>query len=186
MERTYISEMVPEEECRISGFVDAIRQMRWGAFVVLRDMSGKVQVTFGKDEFPEIVNVTTHSVLTVVGTLHLNPSVKMGGKEVAPKSLVIESLAEALPIADDSDIDARMDYRWIDLRREQNHLMMKLQTTLTAAMPRGLFASAEQRTAAKHGDKQRTYRNNRNFSAKLMRRFQFVFKHKIHLINQVV
>lgn len=134
MERTYISEMVPETDCKISGFVDAIRQMRWGAFVVLRDMSGKVQVTFGKDEFPEIVTVTNHSVLTVVGTLHLNPSVKMGGKEVTPKSLVIESLAEALPIADDSDIDARMDYRWIDLRREQNHLMLKLQTTLTAAM----------------------------------------------------
>ncbi|MGM9609695.1 MAG: aspartate--tRNA(Asn) ligase [Eubacteriales bacterium] len=134
MERTYIRDMVPGTACRISGFVDTIRQMRWGAFVVLKDITGKVQVTFGKDQFPEIVDVTTHSVITVEGTLTLNPSVKMGGKEVIPDTLRIDSLAEALPIADDSEIDSKMDYRWIDLRRDQNQLMMKVQTTLTAAM----------------------------------------------------
>lgn len=134
MERTYIRDMVPGTACRISGFVDTIRQMRWGAFVVLKDITGKVQVTFGKDQFPEIVDVTTHSVITVEGTLTLNPSVKMGGKEVIPDTLCIDSLAEALPIADDSEIDSKMDYRWIDLRRDQNQLMMKVQTTLTAAM----------------------------------------------------
>lgn len=134
MERTYIRDMVPGTACRISGFVDTIRQMRWGAFVVLKDITGKVQVTFGKDQFPEIVDVTIHSVITVEGTLTLNPSVKMGGKEVIPDTLCIDSLAEALPIADDSEIDSKMDYRWIDLRRDQNQLMMKVQTTLTAAM----------------------------------------------------
>lgn len=134
MERTYIRDMVPGTACRISGFVDTIRQMRWGAFVVLKDITGKVQVTFGKDQFPEIVDVTTHSVITVEGTLTLNPSVKMGGKEVIPDTLCIDSLAEALPIADDSEIDSKMDYRWIDLRRDQNQLMMKVQTTLTSAM----------------------------------------------------
>ncbi len=134
MERTYIRDMVPGNRYRISGFVDTIRQMRWGAFVVLKDITGKVQVTFGKDEFPDIVNVTAHSVMTVEGMLNENPSVKMGGKEVAPDMMVIESLADALPIADDSEIDSRMDYRWIDLRREKNQLMMKVQTTLTAAM----------------------------------------------------
>lgn len=134
MERTYIRDMVPGTACRISGFVDTIRQMRWGAFVVLKDITGKVQVTFGKDKFPEIVDVTTHSVITVEGILTLNPSVKMGGKEVIPDTLCIDSLAEALPIADDSEIDSKMDYRWIDLRRDQNQLMMKVQTTLTSAM----------------------------------------------------
>ena len=134
MQRTYIRDMVPGNKYRIAGFVDTIRQMRWGAFVVLRDISGKVQVTFGKEEFPEIVSVTAHSVLTVEGTLVANPSVKMGGKEVMPDTLVIESLAEALPIADDSEIDSRMDYRWIDLRRERNQLIFKVQTTITRAM----------------------------------------------------
>jgi aspartyl-tRNA synthetase len=134
MERTYIRDMTPGQRYRISGFVDTIRQMRWGAFVVLRDITGKVQVTFGKDQFPEIVGVTAHSVMTVEGTLTANPSVKMGGQEVVPDFMRIESAAEPLPIADDSEIDSRMDYRWIDLRRERNQLMLKLQTTLTRAM----------------------------------------------------
>ena len=51
-----------------------------------------------------------------------------------PSSMKIESIADALPIKDDSDIDVRMDYRWIDLRRDKNHLMLKVQTTLTNAM----------------------------------------------------
>ena len=134
MQRTYIRDMVAGNEYRICGFVDTIRQMCWGAFVVLRDITGKVQVTFGKDQFPEITTVTAHSVLTVEGTLVANPSVKMGGQEVVPTKLTIESMAEALPIADDSEIDSRMDYRWIDLRRERNQLMLKVQTTLTNAM----------------------------------------------------
>lgn len=139
MERTYIKDMVCGNRYRLSGFVDTIRQMRWGAFVVLRDITGKVQVTFGKDQFPEIVNVTTHSVITVEGILNEAPNVKLGGKEVAPDLLIIESMAEALPIADDSEIDSRMDYRWIDLRREKNQLMLKVQTTLVGAMRRFLL-----------------------------------------------
>ena len=134
MERTYIKDIVCGNRYRLSGFVDTIRQMRWGAFVVLRDITGKVQVTFGKDQFPEIVDVTTHSVITVEGVLNEAPNVKLGGREMVPDTLVIESLAEALPIADDSEIDSRMDYRWIDLRREKNQLMLKVQTTLTNAM----------------------------------------------------
>ena len=134
MERTYIKDIECGNRYRLCGFVDTIRQMRWGAFVVLRDITGKVQVTFGKDQFPEIVDVTTHSVITVEGVLNEAPNVKLGGREMVPDTLVIESLAEALPIADDSEIDSRMDYRWIDLRREKNQLMLKVQTTLTNAM----------------------------------------------------
>ena len=58
----------------------------------------------------------------------------MGGIEMLPDRMSIESVAEALPIKDDSDIDCKMDFRWIDLRREKNQLMMKMQTTMTAAM----------------------------------------------------
>ena len=57
-----------------------------------------------------------------------------------PERLVIESIADALPIKDDSEIDSRMDYRWIDLRRECNQLMLKMQTVLTGAMREFLLA----------------------------------------------
>ena len=58
----------------------------------------------------------------------------MGGIEMLPTAMKIESIADALPIKDDSDIDSKLEFRWIDLRREQNHLMLKVQTTLTAAL----------------------------------------------------
>ncbi len=134
MERTYIENLPADQVSRASGFVDTIRQMKWGAFVVLRDTTGKIQVTVDKATIPEIVTVTPHSVLSVVGTVKENPSVRLGGREMMAESITIESLAEALPIQNDSEIEARMDYRWIDLRREENQLMIKVQTTLVSAL----------------------------------------------------
>ncbi len=137
MERTKISHVTPGK-VRIQGFVDKIRNKRTMAFIVVKDISGKMQVTLEKEKHPELAEVadrlTLHSVITVEGEAVANEFVKMGGMEILPDSIVIESLAEALPIKDDSDIDCRMDYRWIDLRRDQNHLMLRLQTTMTAAM----------------------------------------------------
>ena len=78
--------------------------------------------------------LTIHSVVSFEGEVVASEYVKLGGKEMYPTSMKIESIADALPIKEDSEIDVKMDYRWIDLRREQNHLMLRLQTTLTAAM----------------------------------------------------
>ena len=137
MERTYIKD-VPPGVCRISGFVENFRNKRTMAFIVVKDITGKLQVTIEKEKHPEfedmLNSLTIHSVVTFEGEVVLSEYVKMGGKEMYPSSMKIESIADALPIKDDSDIDVKMDYRWIDLRRDKNHLMMKLQTTLTNAM----------------------------------------------------
>ena len=137
MERTYIKDVKPGV-CRVSGFVENFRNKRTMAFIVVKDITGKLQVTVEKEkhpEFEEMLNaLTIHSVVTFEGEVVLSEYVKMGGKEMYPTSMKIESIADALPIKDDSDIDVRMDYRWIDLRRDRNHLMLKLQTTLTNAM----------------------------------------------------
>ncbi len=137
MERTYIKDVAPGV-CRVSGFVENFRNKRTMAFIVVKDITGKLQVTIEKEKHPEFTemldSLTIHSVVTFEGEVVLSEYVKMGGKEMYPSSMKIESIADALPIKDDSDIDVRMDYRWIDLRRDKNHLMMKLQTTLTNAM----------------------------------------------------
>lgn len=134
MERTYIANLPLDTPCRACGFVDTVRHMKWGAFVVLKDATGRIQITFDKAAIPEIVNVTPHSVLSVEGVVKENPSVRMGGKEMIAEKLTIQSAAEALPIQNDSEIEARMDYRWIDLRRDENQLMLRVQTTLVGAM----------------------------------------------------
>ena len=137
MERTYIGKITPGTR-KIQGFVENFRNKKNMAFIVVRDTTGKMQVTVIKEEHPEFCEMldrlTIHSVVSFEGEVVASEYVKLGGIEMYPTSMRIESVAEALPIKDDSDIDVRMDYRWIDLRRERNHLMLKLQTTLTGAL----------------------------------------------------
>ena len=137
MERTYIKDVTPGV-CRVQGFVENFRNKRTMAFIVVRDFTGKLQITIEKEKHPEMLemldNLTIHSVVSFEGEVVASEYVKMGGKEMYPDTMQVESYADALPIKDDSDIDVRMDYRWIDLRREKNHLMIALQTTLAAAM----------------------------------------------------
>ena len=137
MERTYIKDVTPGV-CRVQGFVENFRNKRTMAFIVVRDITGKLQITIEKEKHPEFTEMldmlTIHSVVSFEGEVVASEYVKMGGKEMYPTSMKVESVAEALPIKDDSDIDVRMDFRWIDLRREKNQLMYEMQTTLTNAM----------------------------------------------------
>ncbi len=137
MERTYIKDVTPGVR-RVQGFVENFRNKRTMAFIVVRDITGKLQITIEKEKHPEFTEMldklTIHSVVTFEGEVVASEYVKMGGKEMYPTFMRIESVAEALPIKDDSDIDVRMDFRWIDLRREKNQLMYEMQTTLTNAM----------------------------------------------------
>ena len=137
MERTYIKDVTPGV-CRVQGFVENFRNKRTMAFIVVRDITGKLQITIEKEKHPEFIEMldklTIHSVVTFEGEVVASEYVKMGGKEMYPTTMKVESYAEALPIKDDSDIDVRMDFRWIDLRREKNQLMYEMQTTLTNSM----------------------------------------------------
>jgi len=137
MQRTYIKDVTPGTH-KVQGFVENFRNKRTMAFIVVKDITGKLQVTIEKEkhpEFEEMLNILTpQSVVSFEGEVVANDYVKMGGIEMLPEKMSVESTSEALPIKDDSDIDCKMDYRWIDLRRDSNHLMIKLQTTLTAAM----------------------------------------------------
>ena len=137
MERTYIKDIIPGYH-KVQGFVENFRNKRTMAFIVVKDITGKLQVTIEKEKHPEMLemldSLTIHSVVTFEGEVVASEYVKMGGKEMYPDKMRVESVADALPIKDDSDIDHKMDYRWIDLRRDQNHLMLQMQTTLTNAM----------------------------------------------------
>ena len=137
MLRTYIGDVKPGT-VKISGFCENIRNKKSMAFLVIRDITGKIQVTVEKAALPEIAaevdKLTLDSVVTVEGEAIASEYVKLGGIEILPTSLKIESIADALPIQEGAAIDSRLDYRWIDLRSEKNLLMMRAQTTMVAAM----------------------------------------------------
>ena len=139
------------ESVKVQGFVDNYRDSKAMAFIVLKDITGRLQITVEKEKLPEvseaIAGLTPDSVITVIGTPVENDYVKLGGLELIPESIRVESLADALPIArksipatkkkqavERSSIDQRIDYRWIDLRTDENQLIFKAQTCLVAAM----------------------------------------------------
>lgn len=123
---------------KFMGMIDTIRDKKNIQFIVLKDFSGKIQVTVDKVKYPEVGNTFYHllpgSVVVVTGELVKSEYVKMGGQEVYAESVEVLSDAEANPIAEESNIDNRIDYRWIDLRVEKNTLIFKVQTEFTAAM----------------------------------------------------
>lgn len=130
MKRTYIKNLT-EGQCCIKGYVDTIRDKKI-MFLVIRDVTGAVQVTIVKDECPEVYEqakkLTPHSFVSVEGKCVFSEYVRNGGKEIYPTKLDIMSIAETLPIAPDSGPDLRMDYRWIDLRDEKKVLIFKIQS----------------------------------------------------------
>ena len=100
MERLYINQIKDhmDTEIKLQGFVDTIRNGKAMAFIVLKDITGKVQITIEKEKHPELEDVlaqtTPDSVITVYGTAVASEYVKMGGMEVFPTRIVLESAAD--------------------------------------------------------------------------------------------
>lgn len=153
MERTYIADALAKngETVKVQGFVENNRNGKSMAFIVLKDITGKLQITVEKEACPHLCDtidqLTGDSVITVVGKIAANEYVKLNGVELLPESIVIESIADPLPInreeipatkkrqaVERSSIDQRIDYRWIDLRTDANQLMFKAQTVMVNAM----------------------------------------------------
>lgn len=130
MKRTYIKDLT-EGQCKIKGMVETIRDKKI-MFIVIRDVTGAVQVTIEKDKCPKVYaeakKLTPHSFVSVEGECVFSTYVRNGGKEIYPTALEIMSIADVLPIQADSGQDLRMDYRWIDLRDEKKLFMFKIQT----------------------------------------------------------
>lgn len=132
------------EYVTIEGFVDSIRNLQYVQFLVLRDSTGKVQITIEKNEenkeLNEIVDgLTIESTIKVHGQLLENEKVKLNGVELIPDEIVVTSKSlEELPLnykdSKSALLDTRLNYRFLDLRNERNLLMFKVQTCLINAM----------------------------------------------------
>ena len=131
------------ENVLIQGFVENIRNLQYVIFMVIKDNTGKVQVTIEKENNDSLVNivekVTLESTVKIIGTCNEAASVKLGGKEIIPTEVIVTSSSlEELPIniKDKSAAlrETRLDYRFLDLRREDNNLLFKIETLLEHSM----------------------------------------------------
>lgn len=139
-----------DKEIVVEGFIDNIRNLQWVQFVILKDNTGKVQITIEKSleenkELVEIVNnLTVESTVKITGILKENSKVKLNGMELIPTKIEITSLSEQeLPFnykdISSVNLDTRLDYRFIDLRSDKNILLFKVQSTLIRYMREYLY-----------------------------------------------
>ncbi|TQL44978.1 aspartyl-tRNA synthetase [Homoserinimonas aerilata] len=146
-ERTLIKNLAAASDgpTSVSGWVETVRDQKKVQFVVLRDESGAVQLVhpraFNEDGTPAddaladtISALSQGSFVTASGELKHDERVKLGGVEIKLDALDVASHAiPETPIADDSGVDKRMDWRFLDLRVPKHALIFKIQTTLEHA-----------------------------------------------------
>jgi len=136
--RTYINELKENEKTKIAGFITKIRDTKYMVFLILKDVTGEIQVSFSKEEqsalIEDALKCTVGSVVTIDGKMVLSEYVKNGGKEFIPENLKIEAIAAASPLDEGAEIDSRLDYRWVDLRSNKNTLIFRIQSALVEAM----------------------------------------------------
>ena len=141
-ERTLIKNLAASVDgpVSVSGWVETVRDQKKVQFVVLRDESGALQLVNPRtDDNAELCDtisaLSQGTFLTATGDLKHDERVKLGGVEVKLAALDIAAFAiPETPIADDSSVDKRMDWRFLDLRVPRNALIFKIQTTFEHAM----------------------------------------------------
>jgi len=120
----------------IGGWVETLRDQKRIQFIIIRDESGSVQVTYPRpaDEdalADQVSSLSNGSFVEITGNLQHDERVKLGGIEILLTGMKIVSLANPdSPIADDTSIDKRLDWRFIDMRRPELNLMMRVQTEI--------------------------------------------------------
>lgn len=128
------------EQVTVRGWVQTVRDQKRMQFLILRDETGLAQAVLPKEEPPSELNeavsaLTAESAVTVTGTAVADERVKLGGLELKLEGLQVDSLAEPeVPIAPDSALDKRIDWRYLDLRRPDRRLIFEVQTSAERAM----------------------------------------------------
>lgn len=127
----------------VAGFTQVIRDQGGIKFILLRDISGTVQVVVTKkaEEAVKVAqSLSLESVIAVSGLIKEEEQAP-GGIELAAEKIEVLSAAESglpMPIfekgaQEEADQSIRLDWRWLDLRKPKNTLVFKVWTTLEEA-----------------------------------------------------
>lgn len=144
-EKRYIGDIKPGDDGKkvlVAGWLYDSRDLGKIRFLVLRDISGEIQITAHRDKtdkkvYDSMGKVTRESAVVVKGEVKKSDKAS-GGREIVPESFEVLGLAEQpLPI-DTSDfskteLPKRLDYRFLDLHRKRIQAIFKVQDTLLQA-----------------------------------------------------
>ncbi|UXD21439.1 aspartyl-tRNA synthetase [Ignicoccus pacificus DSM 13166] len=152
-------EITPELEgkkVRIAGWVHSVRRVGKIAFLVLRDFTGTIQVTFRvprdaddetKAKFKELVkkvaSLSPESVVMVEGVVRKDPRAPRGVEIVGENVEVLSEAKSPLPLdvagKVDAHIDTRLAARPIDLRRPESQAVLRLVSLAAKAIRSYLY-----------------------------------------------
>ena len=132
-----------EQEVSVFGWVQEIRDLGGLRFVILQDKTGQLQITIHRHKVAAEVVEKAESLqkqysIGVKGTVKKMDKAPRGA-EIVPTELRVFSISQQpLPIditgRTKADIDVRLDARVLDLRREENQAIFKVQHAALEAM----------------------------------------------------
>ena len=127
----------------LAGWVHDIKELAKIRFIWLRDRGGVAQVTISKPNAPpEVIQATEklgkEDVIAVEGT-PVQKRIAKVGSEITPTRVELIVKAQAAAPLDmsgkiESNLDARLDWRVIDLRRPENLAIFQIQSKLVEGM----------------------------------------------------
>lgn len=142
MQRILIKNLKENENVKISGMIEKVRNTKYMVFIVLKDRSSHIQVSIDKVN-EELTNkaleITEGSIVSFEGKMVLSEYVKDGGKEFIPENLEILSKAEVYPLDENALPDTKLDYRWLDLRMNKKKYIFPIQSALTKHLREYLY-----------------------------------------------
>ncbi|HEX8466300.1 MAG TPA: aspartate--tRNA ligase [Allosphingosinicella sp.] len=136
------------ERVKLSGWIHRKRDHGGVLFVDLRDHYGLTQIVAKANSEPlrALEHLRAESVVTIVGEVvsrgadAANPNLPTGEIEVSAEEVVVQSVAEELPlpVAGEADYpeEIRLRYRFLDLRRERLHRNIVLRSQVISSIRR--------------------------------------------------
>lgn len=110
--------------------LETLRDQKHLQFILGKDKSGIIQLVISKDKVTNHEDISTllqGSAFIVTGKAIESTQSKTFGIEIQVDSLEIISKAEVWPITQESAIDLRFDYRYVDLHFPKQQLMLKIR-----------------------------------------------------------
>ncbi|MHA1115162.1 MAG: aspartate--tRNA(Asn) ligase, partial [Candidatus Heimdallarchaeaceae archaeon] len=128
------------ETVTIAGWVQQVRNLGGLKFIQLQDRSGLVQIVLPKKKVsPEIFTIDYQEgdILLVQGKVVTNNSAPKG-KEILPSTIdIVNKRQQEYPIAIDdkinTNIDKRLDYRYLDLRNRSVAQIFEIESSVAYA-----------------------------------------------------
>lgn len=150
MERSYVSDVLKNKDGKkviVKGWVQDTRELGKIRFLLIRDLSGVMQITAVKgkvsDKTFELMSQRRENVISVEGVTKESKQAP-GGVEIIPDKIELISESEELLPIDVSDfskteLPKRLDFRFLDFHRRKTQAIFKIQNEIAYAFRKHFY-----------------------------------------------